>query len=483
MPPRRHPARRRTYLALENLESRELLAYAPTALEQLFLERLNDARANPAAYGQMIGLDLSGVAPSQPLAINPNLVQSARDHSQDMNDRRFFAHTNPSGAGPGQRIQAVGFPWAGYGESLAAGIFDPTENLAALIIDAGIANLGHRRHLLAIDGQYRPHTQVGVGIVQNGSGPYRHYYTIDTGYLGDNRPFLTGVVMNDVNGNGVYDVGEGLGGVTITIAGVGAVSTFDSGGYSIQLNPGTYTVTASGGALSGPVTRTVVVGPTNVRVNFTPATLPSAVFEDAVQRLYQSALGRTASPAEVAPWAQLMQGPGGPAFVATAIERSHEARTRLVKSWYATYLYRAAAANEEQVWVNALMFGITEEQILSGILSSAEYYNLAAASLGVGPSDEAYVQVLFQTFLGRIPGAGEIANFIHHFVTPLGRATAARVLLGSIEYRSAQVYIYYANILGRSPGDAEIYAWVVSGIDLCSIRIRFESSQEFVYRR
>src|SRR5262245_22972449 len=110
--------RRPAPLALENLEARELLAADPTPWEQLFLERLYDTRASPAAYGQAISLDLSGVAASQPLTFNANLIQAARDHSQDMNARRFFAHVNPSGVNPGQRMQDAGFNWINYGESI-----------------------------------------------------------------------------------------------------------------------------------------------------------------------------------------------------------------------------------------------------------------------------------------------------------------------------------------------------------------------------
>jgi len=55
---------------LEQLESRLVPALTPTAVEQHFLEQLNVARANPAAYGASIGLNLSGVAPSQPLAFD-----------------------------------------------------------------------------------------------------------------------------------------------------------------------------------------------------------------------------------------------------------------------------------------------------------------------------------------------------------------------------------------------------------------------------
>src|SRR5712692_4769166 len=126
---------RRTHLWLEQLETRQLLSgYQPTAIEQLFLEQLNDARANPAAYGASIGLDLSGVAPSQPLAFSPQLVQAARLHSQDMNDHGYFAHNTPQGMNPGQRMSDAGFVWNSWGESIAGGSSfpGPAEALRAL---------------------------------------------------------------------------------------------------------------------------------------------------------------------------------------------------------------------------------------------------------------------------------------------------------------------------------------------------------------
>src|SRR5438270_9722359 len=103
--------RNRSRLAIEQLETRQLLSTTPTAVDQLLLEQLNDARANPAAYGQSIGLDLSAVAPSQPLAFNPNLMQAAVDHSADMSNRAYFAHNTPEGVTPGQRMTNAGFTW------------------------------------------------------------------------------------------------------------------------------------------------------------------------------------------------------------------------------------------------------------------------------------------------------------------------------------------------------------------------------------
>jgi uncharacterized protein YkwD len=264
--------RRRPRLHLEELESRLVLSgVPPTAVEQLFLEELNEARANPAAYGAAIGVDLSGVAPSQPLAFDSNMIGAARLHSQDMNDYSFFDHINLAGPrvgqGPGERLDAAGVPWTSWGESIAAGYATPADALAGLIVDQGVADLGHRRQLLAIDALFKSQNEVGIGIVQGGSGPYQNYYTIDTAATTDTRPILTGVVFKDSNHNGQYDLNEGLGGVTVTVAGVGTTTTWGSGGYSLPLSPGTYTVIFSGGGLASPVVRVVTVGAVNVRLN------------------------------------------------------------------------------------------------------------------------------------------------------------------------------------------------------------------------
>src|SRR5205823_14075077 len=125
---------------------------------------------NPAQYGASIGLDLSAVPPSQPLAFDTRLIQAARLHSQDMSDHAYFAHNSLDGINPGQRITDAGFTTNSWGESIAGGYSGPSDALSALIIDNGVANLGHRRHLLAIDSAFQNQNRVGVGIVQGGSG-------------------------------------------------------------------------------------------------------------------------------------------------------------------------------------------------------------------------------------------------------------------------------------------------------------------------
>ena len=300
---------RSSRVGIEELETRRLLSgFQPTAAEQLMLEQLNDIRANPSAYGAAIGVDLSAVAPAQPLAFDPRLVQAARLHAQDMDVRGYFAHNTPEGIDPGQRLSQVGFPWQSWVESSAGGSAYPDSAgaLKALIIDPGVPDLAHRLHLLAMDAVFQTQGQVGIGIVQGGTGPLTNYYTIDTASTSDGRPFLTGVVFNDVNGNGKYGPGEGLGNVVITVSNGGqtfTTPTFDSGGYGLQLNPGTYTVSASGGGLTAPITQTVALTTTNVRLNFV---LPGAAVQAQagawVGLLYRDALGRLPSSSEVDGW-------------------------------------------------------------------------------------------------------------------------------------------------------------------------------------
>lgn len=263
----------RVQLGLSQLEAREVPSMTPIVAEQVFLERLNDARANPAAYGQSIGVDLSYIAPSMPLAFDERLIEATRLHSQDMNANNFFSHTGSDGGSPWTRMNQAGYSYTSAAESIAAGYTTPELALRGLIIDAGVPSLGHRNHLLANGSGYQ-HREIGIGIVQNGSGNYRNYYSIDSGSNSDVRPYLTGTVYSDTNGNQKYDAGEGLSGVTLTTTGATA-TTWATGGYSLRVSgAGSYTVTASGGGLSGPITQTVTVGASNVRLNFNSANPP-----------------------------------------------------------------------------------------------------------------------------------------------------------------------------------------------------------------
>ena len=278
---------------LELLESRCLLsAVYPTDVEQYVVELVNRARANPAAEAAKYGIALNEGLPAgtitdaarQPLAVNPFLVDSAREHSQWMIEHETFSHTGVNGSDPGDRMAAAGYtfdaPWS-WAENIAlrsyktgsphTDVYDAIER--DLFVDIGIDDRGHRVNLLSAR-----NNEIGVGAA---SGAYSYYkaamLTQDMASAGDST-FLTGVIYTDtVSKDKFYTPGEGLGDVTVTATRVADGATFSTrswsaGGYSLKLAAGTYKVTASGGKLGQTITLdSVTIGQDNVKRDFTPA--------------------------------------------------------------------------------------------------------------------------------------------------------------------------------------------------------------------
>jgi serralysin len=125
--------------------------------------------------------------------------------------------------------------------------------------------------------------QIGAGVL---TGVFKGFNAVmateDFGFRADNS-FLTGIVYNDsVAADHFYSPGEGLGGVTITATRISDhavfnATTWSTGGYSLQLAPGTYTVTASGGSLSRTLTyNDVTISTQNVLRDFNTADVTTA---------------------------------------------------------------------------------------------------------------------------------------------------------------------------------------------------------------
>lgn len=99
----------------------------------------------------------------------------------------------------------------------------------------------------------------------------------------ENTVFITGVLYQDKNKNGQYDIGEGLGGASILPdKGDWYAVASASGGFAfpVAANSGTYTLTVSGGALQGQ-TLTVNVAGESVKADWVlpadPLVLPTQV--------------------------------------------------------------------------------------------------------------------------------------------------------------------------------------------------------------
>ncbi|MEM7414647.1 MAG: CAP domain-containing protein [Gemmatimonadota bacterium] len=91
----------------------------------------------------------------EPLGWNPVAADVAREHSQDMIDRSYFAHDNPDGHSPFDRMASAGLTYSRAAENIAYGY--PT---AEAVLDGWLNSPGHRRNIENCN-----LTEHGVGLV------------------------------------------------------------------------------------------------------------------------------------------------------------------------------------------------------------------------------------------------------------------------------------------------------------------------------
>lgn len=95
----------------------------------------------------------------KPLVFNQALAKLADNYAQDMINRNFFAHNNPEGQTPFDRMKKAGITYRYAGENLAI-----NRNVAAAET-AFMNSSGHRANILNAN-----YTQVGIGVRHNAKG-------------------------------------------------------------------------------------------------------------------------------------------------------------------------------------------------------------------------------------------------------------------------------------------------------------------------
>lgn len=295
----------------------------PTAKEQFYVELINRARADPTAEGirlagynatdpsiasayasfavnlttmqaEFVTGSASGkptLTVAEPLSINAALTLAARGHSQDMITWNYQGHDNHDGTTTGARITAQGYAYSTYGENIFASSSSVLYGHAGFEVDWGGNDgtgmqgppRGHRSNLHSTS-----FNEIGVGNLTaaettipgtntDAAGP--EVTTQDLGRSGS-TDFITGVVYYDLNSNGFYDPGEGVGGVEVGVTGSTYKGvTASSGGYSVPVpGNGTYPVTFwyPGAGSASFSTSATVAGSLNKKLDWVPAyTAPS----------------------------------------------------------------------------------------------------------------------------------------------------------------------------------------------------------------
>jgi len=298
----------RAAFRLEQLESRTLLAFDPSAQAQEMLEHVNRMRMDPQAElqvlftslgpltardpdanaairyfkdqtGSSIQADWAAFRPVAPLAWNENLSTAAARHTALIISHDEQSHQLPGEPGLVDRFRNAGY--AGYsaaGENVFAFSKSVFHAHSGFAIDWAVPDRGHRKMIM--DPDFR---DFGVGITAETSAATSVGPLVVTQNFGNRSgygdAFVLGVAYRDGNGNRRYDAGEGLGGVTIDVSGPGGTfttTTMSAGGYQLQVPGGTYTVTASGANLgeARQVSGVQVVS-SNVKLDFQPVAAPA----------------------------------------------------------------------------------------------------------------------------------------------------------------------------------------------------------------
>lgn len=404
---------------------------APNAYEQLMLEMINRGRADPLADAARYGIDLNeGLAPGtissaakQPLALNEFLIDSARAHSQWMIAADVFSHNGSGGSSPRDRMEAAGYvltgPLRGVAENIAwNGVWGaPLDHEAAVETVYRGLFLSESHRVNTFNDLYR---EIGVGehlgdFTRATDGRVFDAYMVTQNYgLSGTELFLTGVVIDDQDNDDFYDIGEGLGNVTVTAqgaAGTFTTQTYGSGGYQIALEPGSYTVTFSGGGLGAAVTASVTIGSINVKLD---AEKPAAPL-----------LGTAGDNSfAVADGSARVDGGAGFDTVTFSVARAEvttlDANFANVEQFVFTdgvlrtdddgiagqayRIYQAAFAREPDTpglkfWTGVMDDGFTLDQAANSFLISDEFQSLYGSAV----APRAYVDLLYQNVLQRLP--------------------------------------------------------------------------------
>ncbi len=296
----------------------------PSDEEQLFMELMNRARANPQAEADRVLVDygdsdvtssynffkndtsrfgvtgreftrqenhdaFDALVAQPPFAFNPLISEAAQKHTDLMKQADGQSHQFDGELGLRARIEAEGY----FGGSLGESVFSFADSMlhahAGFSVDwgqefdpaTGLPITGHRTTLMNTeDDVAREYREVGIGVAVDNAPGTRvgpRLITIDfaKGFNAD-PVFVTGVVFDDRNGNLFYDVGEGIGGVRIETdsSDFFAISS-TSGGYAVPVpaNSGQVVVMAAGepgtaGEIVGSQQVVVALGTDNVKVDF-----------------------------------------------------------------------------------------------------------------------------------------------------------------------------------------------------------------------
>jgi hypothetical protein len=200
---------------------------------------------------------------------------------------------------------------------------------------------------------------------------------------------------------------------------------------------------------------------------------PNKAYTDSV---YSDLLGRSSDATGLAFWSgQLDQGVARTVLI-NLIDHSAEYFGTIIKPAYETFLGRQADASGIQYWTDAMIDGLTDEQLEAGFIGSPEFYTHS------GGTDLGWVDAMYESLLGRHADSGGQMFWTQQLANGATRESVAFGFAASLEREGQHVESHYLVFLGRPAGSSEIAFWVgqfAQGVTNEDIITGFVASSEY----
>ncbi|KIT15621.1 DUF4214 domain-containing protein [Jannaschia aquimarina] len=517
--------------------------HTPTDFEQMMLELVNRARRDPegeivdavgpgvqsnvASAMRYFGVDvrayeqqLSALDPVAPLAWNGKLADAAAGHTARLVEEEAQTHQFPDGPSMGERIRDAGYRYNAAAENVYSHTDDPVQGHAGFFIDWGFDSgeteftpnfesmgdgiqdpAGHRNNIMSTR-----YTEIGIAAQETGPdlkvGPW--VVTQNFGNRFDYEAQLVGVVIDDLDGDDFYDIGEGLDGITVTAtgsAGTFTTTTWDSGGYQMVLPRGDYTVTFTGAEIDGSITASATIADENVKVD--------AIADEAappIESVVRGSEGDDRLLADEGAELQIVVGGGGSDEITDADGDHLLVGDALAAGYFdvADDVYRMYRATFDRdpdaagfaAWSERLLLGLSDAELAEAFIGAPEF-RAVYGSLG----DQAFIEQLYLNVLGRAADETGLANWVARLQSGMDRAdvlvgfsnspefvsnTAGAARTYAIESDAAawtdDVYRLYRATLDRDPDAKGLANWsgrLAGGTEYLDVATGFIASPEF----
>jgi hypothetical protein len=248
-----------------------------------------------------------------------------------------------------------------------------------------------------------------------------------------------------------------LRGTTVRLDGTSYAST---SAFRVKLTAGPHTVQPSGGAAlaftvaaDGTVDYDASLDATlsgRGTYNLTLKT-PNEAF---VAAAFQDILGRAPAEAEMNNWSAMMDQGAPAADLSMALAHSAEYYGNVVSAAYQKYLGRAAEPAEVQAWVGLMQQGLTDERLEAGFIGSPEYIQ------DHGGQGAGWVSGMYQDLLGRTPQQAEVDAWVGAMAAGMSPTQVAYGFAASAEREGQRVSADYQQYVGRAATSTEVSAWV-----------------------